>query len=194
MKTATESDPQVVEYLRRAARLRLLALTFECPHEGWQEQLSSLAVEIGEADLRQLAEQAREEASPHLYHTTCGPGGPAAPREVSYVDTILPGQLMADLRAFYEAFAYRPDIDEPSDHIAVELGFLSYLQLKTAYAVLRGDQQQAAIAADAARRFLEDHVSNVIGPLASILEASGIGYLAAAVASLRRCTDLGCLL
>jgi len=186
MTTAAEPDPQVVEHLRRAARLRLLALAFECPQEGWQEQLSCLAEEIGEADLRQLAEQAREEASPPLYHTTFGPGGPAAPREVSYVDTILPGQLLADLQAFYEAFAYRPDIDEPPDHIAVELGFLSYLELKAAYAVSRGDRQQADVSGEAARRFVESHVSNVIGPLTHALEASGIRYLQSAAASLRR--------
>ncbi len=190
MKTAAESDPQVIEHLRRAARLRLLALSFECPHEGWQEQLSSVAEEIGEADLQQLAEQAREEASPQLYHTTFGPGGPVAPREVSYVDTILPGQLMADLRAFYDAFAYRPHIGEPPDHIAVELGFLSYLQLKTAYAVSRGDQQQADVSAEAARRFVESHISNLIGPLTRTLEDSPVRYLQTAAASLRRSMDL----
>lgn len=194
MTTATGFDPHVVEPLRRAARLRLLALAFECPHAGWQEQLNSLSEEIGEAELRQLAEQAREEGNPELYHTTFGPGGPAAPREVSYVATRLPGQLMADLQAFYDAFAYRPTIDEPPDHIAVELGFLSYLQLKTAYAASRGDQQQAAVAADAAKRFMESHLSHIIGPLVRALQASGIRYLATAAASLRQNVDPGCLL
>lgn len=191
MTTAAEPEPRVVEYLRRAARLHFLAMAFECPHEGWQEQLNSLAEEVGEADLRQLAEEAREEASPESYHTIFGPGGPAAPREVSYVDTILPGQLMADLQAFYDAFAYRADIDEPPDHIAVELGFLSYLQLKAAYATSRGDQQQAAVSGDAAKRFLESHLSNIIGPLTRTLKASGIRYLETAAASLRRSMDLG---
>lgn len=194
MTTAIGFDPHVVEPLRRAARLRLLALAFECPHAGWQEQLNSLAEEIGEAELRRLVEQAREEGSPELYHTTFGPGGPAAPREVSYVATILPGQIMADLQAFYDAFAYQPAIDEPPDHIAVELGFLSYLQLKTAYAASRGDQQQVAVAADAAKRFMESHLSHIIGPLTNALDASGIRYLAAAAASLRQNVGPGCLL
>lgn len=193
MTTAIGFDLHRVEPLRQAARLRLLALAFECPYSGWQEQLDSLAEEIGEAELHRLVEQAREEGSPELYHTTFGPGGPAAPREVSYVATMLPGQLMADLQAFYDAFAYRPAIDEPPDHVAVELGFLSYLQLKTAYAASRGDEQQAVVAADATQQFIESHLSHFIGPLTRVFEASGIGYLATAAALLRQNLKLGCL-
>jgi nitrate reductase assembly molybdenum cofactor insertion protein NarJ len=191
MTGATQSDPRVADHLRRAARLRLLALAFESPRAGWQEEFSSQAEQIGEADLRQLAEQARQEATPELHHTIFGPGGPAAPREVSYVDTILPGQFMADLHAFYDAFAYHPTVPEPPDHVAVELAFLSYLHLKIAYAIARDDQQQADISADAAKRFSASHLSNILGPLTHALEASGIGYFQSVAASLRKWFDLG---
>lgn len=193
MTAVSQSDPRVVDHLRRAARLRLLAVVFECPREGWQEQLDALAKECGVADLLQMAERAREEASPELYHTTFGPGGPAAPREVSYAGAILPGALLGDLQAFYDAFAYRPTIDEPPDHVAVELGFLSYLHLKTAYAASRDDREQAEITADAAKRFAASHLASILGPLGRIVEASGIGYLEAAAAALRQDADLGCL-
>lgn len=176
---------QVAEHLRKAARLRFLALVFECPREGWQEQLDSLAAEIAEDDLRHVARLAREEASPELHHTTFGPGGPAAPREISYSGTIVSGQLIAELQAFYAAFAYRPTGDEPPDHIAVELGYLSYLHLKIAYAAANDDEARADIAADAAKRFAESHVASILGPLVPILESCGIGYLEAAAASLR---------
>jgi nitrate reductase assembly molybdenum cofactor insertion protein NarJ len=173
--------------------LRLLALVFEFPREGWQEQLDALAEECGAADLIEMAQRAREEASPELYHTTFGPGGPAAPREVSYAGAVLPGPLLADVQAFYEAFAYRPALDEPPDHVAVELGFLSYLHLKAAYAASRDDHEQAAVAAEAAKRFTDTHLANLLGPLARILEASGIGYLQAAAAALRQGANLGSL-
>lgn len=181
----TQCSPQVAEHLRKAARLRFLSLAFECPREGWQEQLDSLAAEIAEDDLRRVARLAREEASPELYHTTFGPGGPAAPREISYSDTIVSGQLIAELQAFYEAFAYRPTVEEPPDHIAVELGYLGYLHLKIAYAAANDDEGRADVAADAAKRFAESHLANILGPLIPILEACGIGYLEAAAASLR---------
>lgn len=186
MSIVGESDPRVVEHLRRAARWRLLAISFECPRQGWQEQLDGLAAECGAGDLQELARRAREEATAELYHTTFGPGGPAAPREVSYVGSILPGPLLADLQAFYDAFAYRPTIAEPPDHVAVELGFLSYLHLKAAYAIARDDDEEAAVAVEAAKRFTETHLANILAPLARIVEASGIGYLEAAAAALRQ--------
>lgn len=186
MTNVADTDPRVIELLRRAARLHFLALVFECPQEGWQERLEPLAQEIGEADMLRLAEQARQEASPELYHTTFGPGGPAAAREVSYVETMLPGQLMADLQAFYQAFAFRPLAVEPPDHVAVELGFLAYLELKSAYAIANGDAQQAGIAADAAKRFAESHLSHFVAALSPLLETSGIGYLATAGDMLRQ--------
>ena len=169
MSIVGESDPRVVDHLRRAARWRLLALSFECPRQDWQEQLDALAAECGESDLQELARRAREEASPELYHTTFGPGGPAAPREVSYAGPILPGLLLADLQAFYDAFAYRPTVAEPPDHVAVELSFLSYLHLKAAYALAREDDDEAAVAAETAKRFAETHLAKILGPLCRIV-------------------------
>jgi len=186
MSIADVMEPAALEHLRRAAEWRLLALALECPRGAWQAELENLAAEVDEPDLRQLPEQARDEATPALYHSLFGPGGPAAPREVSYVRSVQPGQLIADIQAFYDAFAYRPSLDEPPDHVAVELGFLGYLHVKAAYAIVRGEPKQAAIVADAIARFTECHVAKLAQPLAALLEASEVGYLALAARAIRR--------
>jgi TorA maturation chaperone TorD len=181
-----EVEPKVAEILRQSAQWRLLGLLFECPGEGWQSQLDELAKEAGDEELTTAAEAARGEASPELYHTVFGPGGPAAVREVSYLETLIPGQSIADLQAFYDAFAYQPALDEPPDHAAVMLGFVSYLLLKEAYAVARGDVEQVEITADAATKFIEKHLADIAPPLARLLESSDIRYLALAGMALRR--------
>ena len=170
-------NDEAVLLLREAAEWRLIGMLFECPGEGWQAQVAKLAAEIGDSGLKSAAEAAREEAAASLYDTTFGPGGPAPPREVSYHGDILPGQLMGEIAAFYQAFAYESSTTEAPDHVAVEAGFIAYLRLKQAYAIERGDDAQAAVTADAARRFIDDHLNCIAEPMAKSLAACGIRYL-----------------
>lgn len=186
MTAAVYADQSAAQLLRRAATLRLLSLTLECPRPGWREELISLADEIGQPELRHLAEQAGSQASPEGYHTLFGPGGPVASREISYIATVLPGTVIAELQASYDAFAYRPSVDEPADHIAVEIGFLSYLHLKMAYALSTGNRQQAEIVAQAVKRFSAAHLADMLCPFCANLEASQVGYLVAVAAVLKR--------
>ena len=118
--------------LRDAAEWRLISLLFECPGKDWQTQVNALAGEVDDADL-QAAVASCEGATESVYHSTFGPGGPAAPREVSYRQTLMPGQMLDEIGAFYQAFAYQPSIVEPPDHIAVMTGFIAYLRLKEAF-------------------------------------------------------------
>jgi TorA maturation chaperone TorD len=90
-----------------------------------------------------------------------GPGGiPAC--ESSYDENALAGRgpLIADIAGFYEAFAYHPTNapSEVPDHISVELGFLSYLAMKIAFATYEGKDEEAQVARDAYERFLNDHL------------------------------------
>ncbi|MGA2256262.1 MAG: molecular chaperone TorD family protein [Thermoguttaceae bacterium] len=164
------------ELLRDAAKWRLIGLLLECPRDDWFAQVVALSAEVDNEQLRHAAAQAQQEASEGLYHTTFGPGGPAAPREVSYHDSLLAGQTLAQLRAQYEAFGYASALEEAPDHIAVETGFMAYLRLKEAYALHAGARGDAEITAAAARDFLENRLSAIAGPLAEILACSGIGY------------------
>lgn len=148
-----------------------------CPQGDWREHVTTLAREVSDVDLQIAAREMVEEATEGLYHSTFGPGGPAAPREVSHRDYVTPGAALSELVAYYEAFAFSPHTDEPPDHVAVECDFLAYLRVKEAYALVRGETQQAAIAADAAQHFQQDHLATLAQPLQESLAASEIEYL-----------------
>jgi nitrate reductase assembly molybdenum cofactor insertion protein NarJ len=177
-------DSRYMESLHEAAEWRLLGLLFACPHADWRDQVRTLADEITADDLREAARAAQQEADDALYHTTFGPGGPAAPREVSYQQSTLSGQFLADLRAYYQAFGYCPPHDEPPDHIAVETDFMAYLKMKQAFAVARLQEEQVSITADAAQAFVENHLFAISQRLAETMAASGIQYLDLAAAAL----------
>ncbi len=172
--------------LREAAQWRMTELLFECPSDEWKREVVNLASEVGDNDLRKAAESAQFEASEGLYHATFGPGGPAPPREVTYRSWVQPGYLLAELSAFYDAFAYRPKTPDVPDHVAVEAGFVAYLKLKTSFALANGDIEAAKMTAETAERFVVDHISKFAEKLASSLEFSGIQYLALAGKSLYR--------
>jgi hypothetical protein len=175
------------ELLRDAAGWRLVSLLFECPSApGWRQQVAALADETGDPDLRAAAEAAQTEAGEGLYHSIFGPGGPAPGREASYHDNIQLGYLMSELVHYYGAFAYRPVTQEAEDHVTVEAGFIGFLRLKQAYALEIGDEESAAVTAEAARQFIEDHLSRMAQPLAQSLAESGVRYLASASAALLR--------
>jgi nitrate reductase assembly molybdenum cofactor insertion protein NarJ len=183
-------DPQTQRLLAEAAEWRLIALLFERPRDGWQAEVASLAAEVQDPTLKEAA-AASAEATEGLYHTTLGPGGPASPREVTYRKTAVSGHFLAELCAFYAAFAYQPVLDEPPDHVAVQAGFVGYLRLKEAFARACGSEDQATIAADAASRFVGEHLAVMAQRLAASLERSGISYLTLAGAALLSRTGAG---
>ena len=170
--------------LKEAAEWRLIGLLFECPVGTWRDDIVALARDIDDPLLGSAVAHALEEASEGLYHSTFGPGGPAPPREVTYVKAVQLGYLLSELTAFYDAFAYRPVTRESPDHVSVEAGFIGYLRLKEAYAVTRGDDEQATVTAEATATFLREHLSALAEPLAVTLDASGVAYLAEAARAL----------
>jgi nitrate reductase assembly molybdenum cofactor insertion protein NarJ len=172
--------------LAEAAGWRLLSLLFDCPGEAWRAQVAALAREVADPELRECAGMALEQASPELYHSTFGPGGPAAPREVSYCDTLQLGYLMSELETYYAAFGYCPACAEAPDHVAVETGFLALLRMKEAFALMSGDTEHTALSAEAAERFVQEHLSRIAPGLAGRLAESGLEYLVGAARVLER--------
>lgn len=170
--------------VKQAAEWRLIGLLFECPGGTRRDDLVALARDVDDPLLGSAVSHALEEASEGLYHSTFGPGGPAPPREVTYVNAVQPGYLLSELAAFYDAFAYRPVTRESPDHVSVEAGFVGYLRLKEAYAMTRGDDDQAAVTAEAAATFIREHLAVLAEPLAATLDASGVAYLADAARAL----------
>jgi nitrate reductase assembly molybdenum cofactor insertion protein NarJ len=185
MKSTHVVEPRVRELLAEAAEWRLLGLLFERPRDGWWQDVESVCGETrGPEVAAAAASAARQEAAEGLYLALLGPGGIVPPREVSYRPMRDPGHLLADVKGFYEAFAFRPQTEEPPDHIAVEAGFVGYLCLKEAFALARGQDEEAEIAAQAARRFKQEHLSALAWPLARRMEKTGVRYLSLAARAL----------
>ena len=172
------------DLLADATRWRMLGLLFGCPGADWLAQLETLAASADDATLQQAVAAARDEADAAVYHTIFGPGGPAAPREVSYQRSAFSGRFLAELRDFYAAFAYEASTGEAPDHVATQADFVGYLRLKEAYARMRGDGEQADLTARAAERFIAEHLALIAEPLAQTLQSSDFRYLALAAAAL----------
>jgi TorA maturation chaperone TorD len=68
---------------------------------------------------------------------------------------------LADIAGFYRAFGVTVPGNRP-DHIVAELEFMALVLRAEAEAVSAGDTGRAAIAADAARAFLRDHLGTWI--------------------------------
>ena len=189
MKNSSISDT-AQSLIAEAAEWRLIELLFSCPSEQWKRELQSLAREVRDPDLRLAASLASEGAEEGVFHSIFGPGGPAPAREASYLGTVQLGYLMSELNAYYQAFAYSlasaPSGKEPPDHVSVESGFIGFLRLKQAFALGRESEADAAVAAEAAARFLEEHLSNIATPLSHALDHSGVTYLELAGKALAR--------
>lgn len=170
----TSSFCSLPELLQEAAQWRLLSLLLECPRPGWAREAMALARELratGVADAHDwlAAASSCEGASAGDYLAILGPGGLLSPREVRYRPMHDPGQLLAELRALYEAFGYTFELKEPPDHVAIELGFMGFLRLKAAYALANEELESVEITRVTADRFANDHLSLFAGELAQQL-------------------------
>jgi nitrate reductase assembly molybdenum cofactor insertion protein NarJ len=182
--TPTSLDARVGELLRESAEWHLLARLFECPSAAWRDDLVRLSAELDQAAFAHVVSRACVEGTEGLFHSVFGPGGPAPPREVSYHDALELGTHLSALITLYAAFGYQPATVETPDHISVEVGFVAYLRLKEALALAGHDAESAAIARRASSRFVADHLAAMVEPLAGLLAASGVEYLAGASALL----------
>ena len=153
----SDSAPATEALLAQAAAWRLVSLLFERPRPLWHGEVAKLAAEVNEPKLRRSAAEA-EEATEELYHRLFGPGGMISPREVSYCGMEDPGQVMAQLAKFYQAFSFAPSREESIDHISVEAGFIGYLFLKQAYAQMQGDSESDGVTEDARKHFFNEHL------------------------------------
>ena len=170
-------DPQIAAGLRQASEWRLLAALFSRPTADWRSEIAAARDECADAELRDACTAALDEAAEGAYYSIFGPGGPAAPREASYKSTLQLGYLLAELEAYYGAFAYQPDPLEPIDHVATEVDFIAFLRLKEALARAHGQVDAADVALSGAETFLADHLSAIAEPLCKSLQSSGFVYL-----------------
>jgi nitrate reductase assembly molybdenum cofactor insertion protein NarJ len=166
MKPPAASNTEAL--LAEAAAWRLASLLLERPRPQWRTEVSELAPEVRDEKLRDSAAET-EQATEELYQCLFGPGGAMSPREVSYCGMEDPGQVMAQLASFYQAFSFTPRREESIDHISVEAGFVGYLFLKQAYAQLQGKTESGDITKEARERFLRQHLERCAQGLANRL-------------------------
>jgi TorA maturation chaperone TorD len=168
--------------LTEAAAWRLAGLLFERPVPGWHERVADLAEEVKEPALRDAVNAAQSAVEGH-YLALFGPGGPASPRAAAYVGLGDPGRSLAEVRAFYEAFAYHPSTEDPPDHLSVAAGFVGYLRLKEAFALGLGNDEAAGTVQEARERFEREHLARIAVPLARKLKEHAPGSVWAAAAA-----------
>ena len=185
--TATErrlrrgaATSRVADGIARAARWRLLALLLERPRPGWQEELARLAAEVEDLPLRAAVAAARE-ASEGQYLALLGPGAPVSPREVSALGLGDPGWMLAEVRRYYDAFGYAPRAEDPPDHVAVEAGFVGYLELKESLAWASDDAAAARTVAAARAAFVAGHLTPLVAKLQIGLAIAPDSHVALAV-------------
>lgn len=193
MSTADIREQETTELLRTAALWRLLGLLLERPRPGWHDEVRALAGESDDNELRDAAERAMD-TDERAYLQAFGPGGAVSPREVRYRGYRDPGQVLADVRCFYDAFSFVPRAEDPIDHVAVEAGFVGYLHLKLAFAVEGGLAGEAETTRAAIVEFLRSHLGTFIGAVADGLEGFPVEHLArVARAAARRVEQRGLL-
>lgn len=166
--------------LKQAVEWRLLSLLLERPRAGWHEEVRALAKEVENPQLRDVGADAAD-ATEEAYLAVLGPAGFVSPREVSYAIFEDPGRILADLAAFYQAFAFLPRCEDPEDHIAVQTGFVGYLGLKDAYAQASQNSDAVESTRAALSHFIEAHYARLVHGFAEKLGCNGPAYLCRAV-------------
>lgn len=172
--------PEAAALLTESAEWRLLGLLFEYPSDTWRQQLTVLIANLQSAGLVPLAEAALEGSSPGMHLALFGPAGSVPLREVTYQGGVQLGYLMSEVSGFYEAFGYANSGEESGDHLAVELGFIAFLRMKEAYAVVAGDSAQAEFARETSETFRKNHLAVMVEPISIALANFAPEYLAGA--------------
>lgn len=175
MKTKMQKEAK--HWLQTAATWRFFSLVFRLPGRAQRAELRAISPELPE-DLQRMVWEIQTTPMKEWeaeYHRVLGSGGiPVC--ESSYDDNALAGRgpLLADVRGFYEAFAYDPPKPpaELPDHLAVQLDFLAYLAVKIAFALHDGNPAGSRTARDAYHRFLEQHIESWAGRFRERLSAA----------------------
>lgn len=163
--------------LVRADFYRLLAISCEEPTaenlqsiRGIGEDLLELGSVAGcsqelEGVLRKFVESTRQnsldlQAEYHrLFNTQA-----ACPSSEGNFQMVERGPVIGDVCAFYEAFHIKVmERQGPPDSLKMELGFMSFMALKTTYALEHQLEEESTIVQEAEKKFLSSHLGRWIG-------------------------------
>lgn len=173
-----ESSPSDINLLlSRASLLQFAALALEPPSADVRAELHDLLPSLAEDQQRVATEILAvplHDWEPEFF-SVLGPAGLAAV-ESSYERAAQAsrGPLLMEVAGFYSAFGYAPvRLKEVPDHVAIELGFLSFLAMKQAFAAFEARSDDFQITADAFKRFHECHVNVWTPEFFEALRATG---------------------
>ena len=176
--------------LAAAARDRLLMLLLEPPSKSRPAELLALMPSLPDdvADtVAHLAATPTDDVEAD-YHRVLGPTGavPFCESDLSG-NAFAKGNLITDVSGFYKAFRYPENVElkDSPDHIANELGYVSYLAIKEAYAEFMGLGESAVVSREAREAFGRDHLDAFAKKLAGkLIEAALPSSYYATVAAL----------
>jgi len=161
-------------YAAERRRARTYALLGECFHEPTERQRENLAAVDSDAvaiDVSALREATDDEKALRLDHAQLfvGPFELAAPPyESVYVDA--EDRVMTDateaVQAEYRQSGVDVAIDEPADHVAAELEFVSLLVATEVEALEAGDDEAVRHYLDRQYEFLSDHLGRWVSEIA----------------------------
>jgi nitrate reductase assembly molybdenum cofactor insertion protein NarJ len=159
--------------LTEALHWHVLSLLLSRPTPAIKAEVWQLVNELSSSQLAEAARAWCAEATEGAYLHLLGPGGLVPAREGAYRPFADPGWILADIGRHHDAFGFQPAAEEPPDHIAVLVDFVSYLHLKEAYARETNELEAAQVTREARERFVTEHLSPVAARLAERLEACG---------------------
>ena len=167
----------VGQWLSRAAVLQFASLALQTPSTDVLAEMRELAVSLPDHLAQQAAgilQTPADEWEPEFF-SVLGPAG-CAVCESSYERAAQAsrGPLLAQVAGYYEAFGYAPvRLKEVPDHAAVELGFLSFLAMKVAFAMFESQSEAAEIARVAYADFHRLHIGAWLPDCLEAIQATG---------------------
>jgi nitrate reductase assembly molybdenum cofactor insertion protein NarJ len=191
--TAPRSDrapgSELAEWLSRAAVLQFASLALQPPSTDVIEEMRNLISALPEnaaIEARAILDVPLADWEPEFF-SVLGPAG-CAICESSYERAAQAsrGPMLAQVAGFYEAFGYAPDrLREVPDHAAIELGFLSFLAIKVAFARFESQAEAASVAAQAYSDFHRQHLTEWLPACTDALQETGSKQYSAIAAWVR---------
>lgn len=177
MTTAETPTTDVGQWLSRAAVLQFASLALQPPSNDVIEEMRNLIAALPEdaaSDASAILDVPLADWEPEFF-SVLGPAGcPICESSYERAAQASRGPMLAEVAGFYEAFGYAPDrLREVPDHAAMELGFLSFLAMKVAFARFESQAEAASVAAQAYSDFYRQHLAGWLPACADALLETG---------------------
>lgn len=168
---ATRNDP-IEDERRRVNTYKLLAECYQQPDDDLTALLTETSNDEVTVDVETLCATAPAVDELRTDHAQLFVGPfelSAPPYESTYVDD--PDRVMTEatvaVEGKYRRAGFDVAIDEPADHVAVELEFVYVLALQECEALVSGDREKAAEAIEQQYEFLAEHLGRWVSEFAT---------------------------